>query len=68
MIGGEHASGNYRFNKAFDSNKAVDEDSMFHSLDASPTNPQGVQITFDKGTRVHELTIVPRGNDKTVNR
>ena len=57
MIGGEHASGLFNFNKAFDSNKESDESSMFHSLNASPSNPQGVQITFDTVTRVHEVTI-----------
>ena len=68
MIGGVHASGKYEFKKAFDSIKVSDEDSLYHSLDASPSNPQGVKMTFDTVTKVHELTIVPRGNDETLDR
>ena len=62
MIGGEYSS-NYAFGKAFDSNPNRDENSLFHSLAASESSPQGAQITFDSVTRLHELTLVPRGNN-----
>ena len=68
MIGRAHGSGNYNFNKAFDSNKNRDESSLYHSADASKTTPQGVEITFDTVTRVHEVTIVPRGMASTLDR
>ena len=68
MIGGAHASGLFNFNKAFDSNKKRDENSLYHSLGASAGNPQGVQITFDTPTQVHEVTLEPRGMASTWDR
>ena len=59
MIGGEYSS-DYKFNKAFDSNKNRDENSLYHSLVASESSPQGFEITFDTVTRIHEIVIMPR--------
>ena len=49
------------FNNAFDDYRTPDPASLYMSDVATESDPQGVEITFETVTRVHDIIIVPRG-------
>ena len=65
QIGTDHAAHPDSLTLAFDNRTGREKgggDKIYHSALASFDKPQGFKVTFEKETRLHELTIVPRLN------